>query len=138
MKKLLKFTLIFSTFLLLLLSIITLLLFIVSIIMGSYCEFQKELLSQTDFTAIFTEFKLAAGTDTKMISFMNECVAQGGKGNLLGILGVPSISNFDTLLGGFKEFDQISSQITSYTQSVAIQESIKIYDKLKDGQLPTH
>lgn len=59
---------------------------------------------------------------------MNECVAKDGTGDLLGLLEVPDISNFNVLLDGFKEFDQVSDQIDSYTESKSINESEVLYN----------
>ena len=84
-------------------SLISLFLMLSSLLVSSFCDFNKELLTSTDTKAFFAE--LGVNLSTEMESLVNECLPEDASGDLLNIIEIPNFDNLNNLVSGFSSFE---------------------------------
>lgn len=84
-------------------SIVSLFLMLSSLLVSSFCDFNKELLTSNDTKAFFSE--LGVTLSAEMESLVNECLPENATGDLLNIIEIPNFDNLNDLVSGFSAFE---------------------------------
>ncbi len=98
-----RICLVFLGFITFVFSLISLFLLLSSLMVSSFCDFNKELLTSTDTKAFFAE--LGVSLSTEMESLVNECLPEDATGDLLNIIEIPNFDNLSDLVSGFSSFE---------------------------------
>lgn len=103
-KYIIKITLIVLSVITFIFSVISMVLMVSTVMISSFCDFNQEILEQTEFSSFLAQFSIEL--EEKELSFLNECLPATAGGDVLKILNVPSsFDNLQTMLDGFSGFN---------------------------------
>ena len=84
-------------------SLVSLFLMISSLLVSSFCDLNKELLTAQDTKVFFAD--LGVNISTEMEALVNECLPETASGDLLNIIEIPNFDNLNDLVSGFSSFE---------------------------------
>lgn len=114
-------------------SIITIVLLIGSTFINSFCEFNKDLLKQTEFSTFFAEYSIEL--ETQELSFLNECIPSNANGDIIKILEIPSsFDQIQDMISGLSRFNNFKTRLSAASEnSVTIDQTIKTWTTFRSG-----
>ena len=135
--KFLRFFLVFVSFFVFIIALSNIAFMLVSLIISSYCDFSKEILSENDFGKFFGDFNIIMGEQE--IQFFNECLPEKSEGDLVKILGISGFETVQELIDGFSGFQNFQENLEKIPDfSVSIEETSNFWAFVRDGIFPSH
>lgn len=140
-----KIILIVLSFIVFILMIIALVICLGTTVISSFCAFTGTLLDSTDIKATLGELGLeVTESNGATLDIFTKCVGKDSDGDISTLVGgdagnTAGLDQVNVLLDGLTEFDHLKKNITEGPlDSIAITETVKIFNQLKSGELPDH
>ena len=135
--KLIKTFLIIMSFITLCFATISILLFIVSTAVASYCKFQRDMLNANDVTFFLNQYEL--NLNPSLLNLISRCVTSFSTGSISDLLGYMDkngelVDDVQTFYDGFISYQKLYNQIhNNNLDSVEIMSQVKLWRLYADG-----